>query len=124
MIEGRVNALKATHRRWMQQLVEGDYGEAYFESRIRIGMAHVRVNLEPYYVEGVVTHLRNDGLAAISEDFADDPQREAMQQAWIKILDLDLMTINLAYSEERLDRLTKFTGMRRRLIEQCIKKGA
>lgn len=124
LIEGRVDALKETHHRWMGELVAGSYGDAYFESRLRIGLAHVRVNLDPYYVEGVLTHLRNEGLAAIATDYADHPKLRQLEQAWIKVLDLDLMTINLAYSEERLDRLTKFTGMRRGLIERCIKQGA
>ena len=122
-IEGRVDALKATHKRWMAELVGGDYGEDYFNSRLRIGLAHVRINLDPYYVEGVVTHLRNEGAAAIAEEFAGDADLADLQAAWVKALDIDLLVINLAYAEERLDRLTKFTGMRRRLIERCIQRG-
>ena len=40
-----------------------------------------------------------------------------------RTLDLDLLVINLAYGEERLERLTRFTGMSRKLIERCIRKG-
>ena len=38
----------------------------------------------------------------------------------VKVLDLDLMIINLAYGEERLERLSSFTGMSRKLLERCV----
>ncbi|HMV69222.1 MAG TPA: protoglobin domain-containing protein [Myxococcota bacterium] len=124
MIEGRVDALKRTHARWMSELFSGEYGREYFENRLRIGATHVRIGLDTWWVEGVMSYLRTAGHAAI---FAEIPDREAasrMFSALCKILDLDLLLINIAYSEERLDRLTSFTGMSRRLIERCIRKGA
>jgi hypothetical protein len=30
------------------------------------------------------------------------------------------MIINLAYSQETIDRLSQFTGMSRKLIERCV----
>jgi hypothetical protein len=46
--------------------------------------------------------------------------RTAPAPGLVKILDIDLMIINLAYSQETIDRLSKFTGMSRKLIERCI----
>ena len=50
-------------------------------------------------------------FAALSRKFA----------SYCKIIDLDLILINLAYNEERLDRLSAVTGMRRNLIENLVK---
>jgi hypothetical protein len=47
-------------------------------------------------------------------------QRTRSVQALIKILDIDLMIINLAYSQETIDRLSSFTGMSKKLIERCV----
>lgn len=121
-IEGRIDALKATHARWMGELFAGDYGEAYFNNRLRIGQAHVRIGLDPQYVEGVMSILRAAGLEAIMADVSDPTEAKTKYESLLKILDLDLVIINLAYGEERLDRVSSFTGMSRRLIETVIKK--
>lgn len=120
-IEGRIDALKATHRQWMLELFDGEYGEAYLERRLRIGQAHVRIGLPPEFVEGVMSFIRTAGTELI--DRASDGDRLAQKRALLKILDLDLIVINLAYGEERLDRISRVTGMRRALIENLVKAG-
>lgn len=123
LIEGRVDALKATHARWMGELFGGTYDEAYFNNRLRIGAAHVRIGLSPEYVEGVMSFLRTEGLRAIQTEVSEATQQLEMYTSLCKILDLDLALINVAYAEERIDRLTNFTGLSRKLIERCILKG-
>ncbi|HHO50472.1 MAG TPA: hypothetical protein ENK18_06245 [Deltaproteobacteria bacterium] len=120
LIETRLESLKATHNRWMSQLFEGSYGAEYFENRIRIGLAHVRIGLPPWYVEAVMNLIRIEGHLAIVEGVPDADERAPLYASLLKILDLDLMIINLTYSEERLDRVTSFTGMSRKLIENVI----
>lgn len=123
IIEGRVDGLKKTHNRWMTELFKGDYGQGYFEGRYKIGLVHVKVAIDPFYVEGVMDVIRTAGIAAIFAEMEDRASAIACTQSLLKILDLDLLVINLAYGEERLNRLTGFTGFSRKLIENCIKKG-
>jgi hypothetical protein len=123
LLEGRVDALKTTHRRWMSELFQGEYGQAYYESRMRIGMVHVKVGIDPYFVEGVMDVIRTGGLAIVFAEVADRGRAVACARSLLRLLDLDLLIINLAYGEERLNRLTAFTGFGRRLIENCIRKG-
>ncbi len=120
LIEGRVDQLKATHHRWMGELFAGDYGEAYFQNRWKIGMTHVRVGVRPWWVEAVTSFLRTEGLSALTAELSDAGARVRAEQALIKILDIDLMIINLAYDAETVDRLSNFTGMSKKLIERCI----
>lgn len=120
LIAGRVDALKATHNRWMTELFAGDYGDTYLESRWKIGLVHVRVGISPHWVEAVVSFLRAAAIELIEQKVADKAQQADYAQAVVRILDLDLMIINLAYGEERLDRLSQFTGMSRKLIERCV----
>ena len=121
-IEGRVDVLKATHSRWMGDLFSGTYGDDYFQGRLRIGQAHVRIGLDPLYVEGVMSIIRSDALAAMAAEISDASELVSKYQSLLKILDIDLMIINFAYAEERLDRLAGFTGMKRSLIENVIRK--
>ncbi|MCY1064814.1 protoglobin domain-containing protein [Nannocystis sp. RBIL2] len=120
LIAGRVDSLKQTHLRWLNELFGGDYGERYFAERWRIGLAHVRVGVRPWWVEAVTSFLRGEGLALLEAHVEDPARRAAAGRSLLKILDLDLMIINLAYADDRVDRLCRFTGMSRKLIERCI----
>jgi len=120
LIEGRVDALKRTHHRWLAELLAGDYDAAYFDNRWKIGLAHVRVGVKPWWVEAVTCFLRTEGLGLLTSAIADAGQRTRSVQALFKILDIDLIIINLAYSAETIDRLVQFTGMSRKLIERCV----
>ncbi|MDP2316946.1 MAG: protoglobin domain-containing protein [Pseudomonadota bacterium] len=122
LLVGRIDALKTTHKRYLGELFAGDYGETYFQNRMRVGHTHVRVGLDPYFVEAVMSFLRTAGMLTIRGAFADPAQATALTASYMKVLDLDLLVINLAYSEERLSRLTKFTGMSRKLLETCIQR--
>lgn len=122
LIEGRVDALKTTHGQWMAELFAGEYGQAYLERRMRIGEAHVRIGLPPYYVEAVMNNIRVGGHNAISQEVSDAAEVDAKYGSLVKILDLDLLVINLAYSEERLNRVSSITGMSRKLVERLILK--
>ena len=120
LIEGRVEALKRTHNRWMAELFAGEYGAAYFDNRWKIGLTHVRVGVRPWWVEAVTSFLRTEGLGLLTNKIDDAGQRTRAAQALVKILDIDLMIINLAYSQETIDRLSQFTGMSKKLIERCV----
>ena len=120
-IEGRIDHLKQTHIQWMKELVGGEYGEAYFKSRWKIGEAHVRIGLEPFWVDGTMSLIRGQALVSIADNLDDKAKVAAATASLIKACDLDLAIINLAYSEDRLDRLSSFTGMKRALIENVIR---
>lgn len=120
MIEGRVDALKLTHNRWMTELFAGEYGGAYFDNRWKIGTVHVRVGVRPWWVEAVTSFLRTEGLGLLTDKIDDPALRTRAVQALVKILDIDLMIINLAYSQETIERLSQFTGMSKKLIERCV----
>lgn len=124
LIEGRVEALKKTHRQYLAELTGGDYGEAYFARRSRIGQVHVARGIDPRFVEAVMSTIRTGMLIAIAREVADPAKAAALSASFIKLCDLDLAIINMAYNEERLDRFSAFTGMSRRLIENVIKMPA
>jgi hemoglobin-like flavoprotein len=124
IIAGRVDALKKTHRQYLAELCSGDYGEDYFTRRSRIGQVHVVMGIDPRFVEGVMSTIRTGMLEAIAREITDPIELAAKTASFIKLCDLDLAIINIAYGEERLDRFSKFTGMSRRLIENVIKMPA
>lgn len=120
IIEGRVESLKRTHRQYMKELTAGEYGDSYFERRARIGQVHVKMGIDPRFVEGVMSVIRAGMLKAMAEVIDEPSELAAKASSFIKLCDLDLAIINLAYNEERLDRFSEFTGMKRKLIENVI----
>jgi hypothetical protein len=123
IIEGRVDALKKTHVRWLGTMFAGQYGRPFFEQQFRIGQVHVTNNILPEFVEGVTTTLRLGGRQAIRAELGATDEAHAANDSLVKVLDLCLLTINLAYQEERLDRISTVTGMSRRLLENLVKTG-
>jgi hypothetical protein len=120
-IEGRVDQLRKTHIEWLRSLVGGVYDQGYLASRWRIGQAHVRVGLEPHWVEGVMSFIRTAGIEAIAAEIPDSRMLARHAASFIKVCDLDMLVINLSYGEDRLERLAAFTGMKRGLIENIIR---
>src|SRR5690606_8345006 len=45
--DAQIARQKCVLRGWLASLFGGVYGEGYFESRARIGYAHVRIDLDP-----------------------------------------------------------------------------
>lgn len=119
-LEGRVDQLKRTHRQWLAELFWGQYEQPYFDSRLRIGLAHVRIGLAAYWVEAVMSLIRSEGLKAMAQEITDPEEFASKAASLSRICDLDLAIINLSYGEDRLDRLSEFTGMKRVLIENII----
>lgn len=119
IVEGRVEHLKVTHARWMGELFGGSYDEAYFQNRLKIGLAHVKFGIDPLYVEVVCSIPRTSGYEAIRQE-VDDPERlTALFGSYCKIIDLDMLLINLVYNEERLDRLSALN----RIGEEVVGEG-
>ena len=120
-VEGRVDKLKTTHKLWMKSLFEGTYDEEYFDWRWKIGMVHVYEGIEPHWMESVMNIIRTGLLEALAKELGDAEETAKIYSSILRVLDLDVLVINLSYSEDRLDRLTDFTGMKRGLIENIIK---
>ena len=116
IVSGRVDQLKVTHKQWMEELFNGEYGDAYFAQRYKIGETHVRAKIEPYFVEVITSFLRRK----FAEVLSDNPK--ALEAA-LTILDLDAIIIIGAYHEDRMKRMSEVTGMNQALLERLMSFG-
>lgn len=117
--EGRLEALKKTHARWFEELFQGAYDREYFENRWRIGLAHVRVGLNSRWVDLVMSCIHDLVLTTLQSLQGSDGVQAHRSVA--RVLELDRVIMQLAYDEDRLDRLSEFTGMKRALIENIVR---
>ncbi len=118
---GRIERLKGHLKLWLIGLASGQYGDAYYERRYRIGKRHVEVGLEPRYVIAAMAFCR--GFAArqiVESEYAADPQKEARMIALNRIMDLDLNIMLQSYDDERINQFLEVTGFSRQLFETLI----
>lgn len=93
-----VRRLKASQRTHFIQLCTGPYDEAYFDSRLRVGLAHARIRLDPHlYLGGYLIQI-NFVREKFVERFHDDPvMAEACIESFSKIIMLDIALATDAY---------------------------
>lgn len=99
--EKHVGQLKGTLQRWMAELFEGPWDEAYVERRARIGRVHVQIRLPQHYMVSAMNVMRLELRARLSQllDEASDEGR-ASRDAVQRVLDLDLALMLHTYRED------------------------
>lgn len=118
---GRIEKLKGHLKQWLIGLTAGEYGQAYYERRYRIGKRHVEVGLEPRYVIAAMAFCR--GFAAqqiVDAEYAGDPLREARIIALNRIMDLDLNIMLQSYDDERINQFLEVTGFSKQLFDTLM----
>ena len=74
-----IDRVKALQVRYFQGLFSGEYGEDYYNERVRIGQAHERIGLEPQWYLGTYNYvLRRLLLAVQSSGHPTGPLSEAL----------------------------------------------
>jgi len=89
--DATVARLKAAHGRYFASLTDGDYGNAYVEGRLRVGMTHARIGLTPKWYVGAFRKYLSDMLKATWTASGEDFDTFAPTfDALIKVVMLDL----------------------------------
>ena len=55
----QIERLRKSLKRWLEELFAGEYGDDFFESRQKIGKAHVDVGLLPQFMFGAMSLIRH-----------------------------------------------------------------
>jgi len=99
--ESQVGRLKVTLGRWMGEVLQGPWDEAWFEGHCRIGRVHVQIDLPQHYMFAAMDVLR-DELGRVAERAPDPARRAATRRALDKVLDLELAIMLHTYREDLL----------------------
>lgn len=93
-----VRRLKAAQRRHFIELCRGPYDSAYFESRLRVGVAHARIRLAPHlYLGGYLFQMRFLRERFLDHFGADPAAGEAGLDSLLKVVMLDISLATDAY---------------------------
>jgi signal transduction histidine kinase len=93
-----VRRLKAAQRRHFIELCRGPHDSAYFESRLRVGVAHARIRLAPHlYLCGYLYQMRFLRVR-FAEHFREDPAAgTSCLDSMLKVVMLDISLATDAY---------------------------
>ncbi len=105
---------------WLNDLLEGNHDLTYFEKRVRIGVAHVRIGLPIRYPIGMLEVLREQMEKVIDEHLAPD-EAKAARRLLGRLLSLDLSIFNHAYEECMFERLDQSAGITRELFYSLMR---
>lgn len=87
----RLARLKRTQEAYFHGLTLGEYGEDYVRYRLRVGVAHERIGLDPKWYLGAYRKYLSFMLPKVAEIYHGDNRRiEVAQQALVKIILFDM----------------------------------
>lgn len=120
-LEGRVEALKTTHKRWLEGLFTGPYDHTYTAQMYKVGDVHVKVNLPVEFVAGAMTLINNRLIELVVETFGDNKERcSQILIAISAVTGMSLLIMQQSYQEsslaEELEKFLKISGMSRTLF--------
>ena len=118
----QIMRLKASLRKWLEQLLKGPYDHEYVILRKGVGHKHVDVGLDQVYTNAALSRLRIGLANALHDGWQGSPAEMMHTLASLnKLLDLDLAIIEDAYQTEylaRQDSLTKENLQLRAALER------
>jgi len=91
-------------RDWYANLFSGNYGPLYLHNLERIGTMHVKINLDPHYVNAAMHFVNTFCMDIIASEIDDRDKRKAMMRSVEKILDMNLDVLTSSYIEEEKKR--------------------
>ena len=102
----QISRLKTLQRAYFLRMVEGRLDAEYFESRLRVGAAHARIDLEPQWYLGTFNLYLRLLATRLREHYRDDPHRVlALLESLSKVMFLDMgLAIDAYIVEGYVDR--------------------
>jgi truncated hemoglobin YjbI len=121
-LDGRIDALKQTHIRWLEQVFSGPFDANYVQAMYHVGDVHVKVGLPVEFMAGAMTLVTTRINDLLGELLQNDPfQLRQAITAVNAVLGFTLMIMQQSYESSRLaeelEKFLKITGMSRTLFD-------
>jgi hypothetical protein len=118
-LDGKVDILKKTHRRWLENLFTGPFDTNFTSSMYRVGEVHVKVNLPVEFMAGAMTLVVSELISLITAHYSSGPSGELLA-AINAVAGFSLLIMQKSYQSaslaEELERFLQITGMSRVLF--------
>lgn len=120
-LEGRVEALKSTHKAWLETVFSGPYDEAFAARMHHVGEVHVKVKLPVEFMSSGTLLIKKHLVPILTQMFADDVvMLGKMMKAVNAVTGFCLIIMQESYQSsllaQELDKFMAITGISRALF--------
>ena len=120
-LDGRIDMLKQTHRKWLESLFTGPFDGDYAKGMYHVGSVHVRVKLPVEFMQGAGTMILSELITVSRNVFSADAQRQAdVIRAINGVIGFSVTIMQESYQAsslvEELEKFLAITGMSRTLF--------
>ncbi len=111
-LEGRLDALKATHRNWLEKIFTGPYDEDFAAYMHHVGVVHVQVRLPEKFMASGIGLIAKHLVPVLAMTYETDVARLAqVVRAVNGVTTYCLIIMQMSYREHELDRFMEVTGI-------------
>lgn len=111
-LEGRLEALKATHRKWLERIFTGPYDEDFAAYMHQVGVVHVQVRLPERFMASGIGLIGKHLIPVLAEACDGDLSRLGeLMKAVNAVTTYCLIIMQVSYREHELDRFMDVTGI-------------
>lgn len=111
-LDGRLDALKATHRRWLERIFTGPYDEDFAAYMHHVGVVHVQVRLPERFMASGIGLIGKHLIPVLAEACREDLERlGTLMKAVNAVTTYCLIIMQTSYREHELHRFMDVTGI-------------
>jgi len=111
-LEGRLDALKSTHRQWLEKIFTGPYDADFAAYMHRVGVVHVQVKLPEKFMASGIGLINKHLIPVLTQVLKEDPVRlGAVMKAVNGVTVYCLIIMQVSYREHELERFMDVTGI-------------
>lgn len=117
----QVLRLQATLERWMDRLLQGPWGEEYFELRSRIGKVHVQIELPQHHMFSAMAVVQ-EHLMGIAWENLPPSDAQAAVAALQKITNIDLAIMLESYRVHFVNQVQDYERVEKKSLKSRLEK--
>lgn len=108
-------------KKWFRALFEGQYDTKYYEWLIKIGIVHVKNDIDAHYLNRAVNIVRNVCVNILHKSCDNVEETIANILAFEKILDINLDVMTSSYIEEEIRNYSPVYRVKNMLVDYSEK---
>jgi len=115
-LEGRIDALKATHETWLKRVFTGPHDADFAAYMHRVGVVHVQVKLPDKFMTSGIALINKHLIPLLSDIYTDDVAKiGALLKAFNAAASFCLLLMLDSYRGHELERFMDVTGISKAL---------
>lgn len=119
--ESRQKHVFQAQRAWFLDIFSGKYDNRYYERLVRIGMVHVKYDVDAHYMNRAINIIRNSCIDILKRTVEDKDELISNIISLEKILDINLDVITLSYIEEEIKIYSPLYKVKNTLVDYSEK---